>query len=557
MPTRSSTTIAGAVLAGAMLIVAGCTRAPTCAGAGCGTAVIAEPGDVNVIFPPLTQSSTEIAVSDLIFLKLADIGPSLNTVGDSGFVPRLADRWHFADSLTLVFHLNPKAVWEDGAPVTAQDVAFTFDVYRDTTLNVWSRPLLNGIASVTARDSADVAFRFTHRYPQQFYDATYQMRILPKHLLDTIPRARLSDAPFLRRPVGDGPYHLVRWVPGQTIDLAATPNFFLGRPGLARLIWRMTPDYNTALTQLVTGTADILELVLGPERIAQAQKAPDVQLVPYPSNAYTYLVFNLRDPHHLDRPNPLFHNRALRQAITLGIDRHAIIQALLGGQGQIPTGPTAPMVAIWNDSLQQLPFDSARARRMLDSLGWHGTKGGGIRERSGRRLAFDLEVPSSSSVRRQAAVIVQNQLRALGVAVRIRVVEFNTMVAHGNAGTFDVIFGGVSGIDPRPSAMLQYWGTASIGGDNYGGYSDPRFDSLVAAASAATDRAVVRRLWNEAIATINNDAPAVWMFTPAMFAGVNRRFEHVRIPPEQWTALLWQWTVPPDKMIERDRIGVP
>src|SRR5438105_2997323 len=156
------------------------------------TAIIVTTADADVLLPPVVQTIVGAAVSDQIFLKLADIGLGLNTVGDSGFVPRLARSWKFEDPLTLAFTLDPRARWQDGVPVTAADVAFTFDVYRDTLVPAHARPLLDRIASVTARDERTAVFRFRHAYAEQFYDATHQMRILPRHLLDTIPRARLA-----------------------------------------------------------------------------------------------------------------------------------------------------------------------------------------------------------------------------------------------------------------------------------------------------------------------------------------------------------------------------
>lgn len=534
-------------------VLAGCRAAPSCPAGSCGTAVIGVTGDANTLFPPLSDNSISNAVVGQIFLPLAALGLSMNTEGDSGFIPKLADRWHFEDSLTLVFHINPRARWQDGVPVTAQDVAFTFDIDTDTLVNAPSRPLLSGIASVTARDSADVVFKFTHVYGEQFYDAAHEMSILPKHLLDTIPRDRLSTSAFTRHPIGDGPYKFVSWTPNESIELAADTTFFLGRPGIARLIWRVTPDMGTLLTQLKSGELDVIELLIGPDQIAQAKTAPGIRLIQYPGNMYGYLAFNFRDPTHLNRPNPLFANRALRQALTYGIDRHAILEAILGSHGEVPCGPTAPMVWIWNDSIVQLPFDSARARHMLDSLGW-APGPDGIRHRDGHALAFTLSYPTSSAPRRHAAIIIQAQLKALGVAVTLLPLEFNTFGDRAAAGRFDAMIGTWQ-IDPAPSAMRQFWTTASIGGSNFGAYSDTLFDSLVARAATVRSRSAARRLWDEALRRINDDAPAVWLFAPMPVAAVSDRFENVTIRPDDWSATLWTWRIAPDRALPRDRLG--
>lgn len=540
-------------IAATILALAGCRAAPPCPSGSCGTAVIGVAGDANSLFPPLAGNDVSMAVDAQMFLPLASMGLGMNTAGDSGFVPKLADRWHFEDSATLVFHIDPRAHWQDGVPVTAQDVAYTFDINTDTVVNAPARPLLSSIASVTARDSADVVFKFTHAYSEQFYDATHLMDVLPKHLLDTIPRDRLAASYFASHPVGDGPYKFVSWKSGESIELAADTTFYLGRPGIARLIWRITPDITTQLTQLRTGELDIIAVLVGPDQVGEAQKAPHIRLVEYPSSAYIFLAFNLRDPAHLSRPHPILGSRALRQALTYGIDRHAIARALVGNLGQIARGPTSPMVWIWSDTLTQFPYDTARARHMLDSLGWRvGPEG--VRRKDGRKLSFGLLFPTSSAPRMHAAVIIQAELKAIGVDVQLHPTELNTVGSRAAAGQFDAMLGGWL-IDPVPSAMRQFWTTAAIGGDNFGGYSDPRFDSLVAAASAARTQAAARPLWDEAMRVINDDVPAVWLYTPTMVAAVSDRFENVTIRPDNWAVTLWTWRIAPDRALPRDRLG--
>src|SRR6266576_915001 len=115
--------------------------------------------------------------------KLIDVGMSTNTVGDEDFQPLLAQKWEWDGPLTLVFHLDPRARWQDGQRVTAADVEFTFDAYTDSAVGSPYRPKLHRIASVTQRDSLTTVFRFKEKYPEMFYDAVYHMRILPAHLL--------------------------------------------------------------------------------------------------------------------------------------------------------------------------------------------------------------------------------------------------------------------------------------------------------------------------------------------------------------------------------------
>lgn len=496
--------------------------------------VIATTGDADVLLPPVTTLTTGINVSDLLFCRLAELKLGLNTVDDSGYRPVLARSWAHPDSLTIVFHLDPRARWQDGVPVTAADVVYTFGVYRDSSVNSSLAPFLAPIRSVTALDSLTVAFRFARWYPDQLYDATYHMRILPKHLLDTIPLARLASAPFGRAPVGDGPYRFVRWDPGADLVLAADTTWFLGRPGIGRLVWRITPELATAVSQLLAGEADAMEIIPSRGQIERVEKARGVRLVPYPSPFYGAIVFNLR--------RAPFADRALRRALAMGLDRRTIVRSVFGDYADVAVGATSPMQWIWSDSIRQLPFDTAAAARVLDGLGWRAPRAGAPRRRGGAPLRFTLLVPTSSQVRQQAAVIVQDEWRRLGVDMRIEPVEFTVMEQRTLAGDFDAAFVSRT-IDPSPSSLLQWWSPGAA--SNIGGYADSTFERLAARAGRASTRAAAGPLWRRALERLNDDAPAVFLFSPRNNAAMRDAVQNVTIRPDSWLATVTAWRVAP------------
>lgn len=520
------------------LALAACAERPSPSAAAVrrNTMVIVTTGDADVLLPPVTSVTTGINVSDLIFCRLAELKLGLNTVDDSGYRPVLARSWDHPDSLTIVFHLDPRARWQDGAPVTAADVAYTFRVYTDTAVNSPLAPFLGQIASVTARDSLTAVFRFRRWYPDQLYDATYQMRILPRHLLDTIPDARLATSAFARAPVGggDGPYRFVSWEPGAQITLAADTSWFLGRPGIARLIWRVTPELTTAVSQLLAGEADAMELIPSRAQLERAQASTRVRLVPYPSPFYAAVVFNLR--------RPLFQSRDLRRALAMAVDRTVVVRSVFGPWADVAVGATSPMQWIWSDSLRQLPYDPAAAGRALDALGWRRAAPGGTRRKNGTPLAFTLLVPTSSPPRQQAAVIMQAELRRIGVAMRIEPLEFTVMDGRSQAGDFDAVFVSRT-IDPSPSSLLQFWSAGAA--SNVGGYDDPAFQALTAAAARARTRAAAAPLWRQALERLNTDAAAIFLFSPRNEAAIAGRFRDVTIRPDSWIATLPSWRVAP------------
>jgi peptide/nickel transport system substrate-binding protein len=496
--------------------------------------------------PPSTEDIVARDIGEQLFLKLADVGMSLNTVGDEDFQPLLAERWEWDRPLVLVFHIDPRARWHDGQRVTAADVEFTFSAYTDSLVASPFRAQLRRIANVTQRDSLTAVFRFCERYPEMFYDAVYHMRILPAHILRSVPREQWKTAPFGRQPVGDGPYKFVRWQAGQSIELVADSTFYLGRPGIRRLIWRFTPNVQVAVTQLIADQADVREQLVNPENIERTRAAQQLTLYPYRGNTYGYLAFNLQ--------NPIFADREVRRALAMAVDRASLAKSALGDVGKVPPGPMSSLQWIWDPETRQLPFDTAQAGRTLSARGWRDHDNDGIRDKNGQALAFRILVPTTSALRRQYARLIQEQLRRVGVQVDIDEVEPSVVGQRSTGGNFDAVILARSN-DPSPSSGIpQTWTSAGIGGSNYGHYANPEFDRLVDRATSAASREQAQRSWRQALEIINADAPAIFLFSIENMAAVHSRVQNVEIRPDSWAALLRTWRIPADRLIDRDRV---
>ena len=518
-------------------ILLGCKPGGGCSGEYCGTLVIAAPGEPDILLPPLTQAAIGRDVGDQLFLKLADVGMSVNTVEDADFTPQLAQRWEWQDPLTLTFHLDPRARWHDGERVTASDVAFTFESYTDSSLHSRIRPLLREIASVRAHDSLTVVFQFRSHYAEMFYDAVYHMRILPAHVLRLVPRSGWHDAPFGRQPVGSGPYRFVSWKAGESVELAADSTFFLGRPHLRRLIWRFTPNLQVAVTQVIAGEADAIEVLGPPDNIQRARGSAGLTTYAYPGAVYGYVAFNLRANGDSTVPHPVFGNRLTRQAIVMALDRKAMLTNVWGDLAEVPPGPVPRMWWIWDEAPPAVPYDSAQAARLL----------------SRGAVSFRLLVPTTSGLRRQYARLIQEQLRKVRVDVQIDEVDMSVMQERSGTGHFDAVIQAWT-TGPSPVAgTLQSWTRQGFGGTNLGRYDNPKVDRLIQTASQAGNRADAARAWRRALELLSADAPAAFLYAPDNVAAINRRVQDVAIRPDSWLALVRTWRIPAQQLTDRDR----
>ncbi|HET7457444.1 MAG TPA: ABC transporter substrate-binding protein [Gemmatimonadaceae bacterium] len=551
-------TIASLAVAAAFVVGCGGGRGDAKGGAATGgTVVIASSADADALLPPIIAGLQGKQVSDFLYDHLADIGPSLNTAGDRDFTPHLADRWQWApDSMSIAFHLDPRARWHDGVPVRANDVRFTYQLYVNPLVGSPAAPNVENIDSVSVRDSLTAVVWYKRRSPEQFFDAAYQLAVVPEHILGKIPPADLRTSEAARSPIGNGPFRLVRWTPGATIEVVADTTYYRGRPKIDRVIWTITPDFTTAATKLLTGEADIFE-PLRPENVAELTRHPELRTVEYGALDYGFMAFNLRD-RKSTRPHPLFGDRALRRALTMAVDRRAIVKNVFDTLGAVALGPYTRAQFTTDSTIPQIGFDLEGAKRTLDSLGWRDTNGDGVRERGGRPLAFTLLTPTSSKNRMRIAVLLQEQLKAAGVKVELEQMEFNSFMQREIGRDFDAVMGGWH-IDPSPGGIRQLWGTAGSrgkDGSNYASYESGTFDAYVDSALASTDPAREKALFRHAYETIVGDAPAIWLYEPKPLIGVHSRLDLPGRRADAWWAGFSDWSVKPGQQIARDRMGL-
>jgi len=519
-----------------------------------GTLVIAAGGDPDILVPSLLSNVQAAEIVDLVYDRLANIGDSLNILNDAGFTPRLADHWTWSqDSLSIAFHIDPLAKWHDGTPVRSNDVRFTFQSTIDSTLGSGTKALIATIDSVATPDSATAVFWFHTRTPQQFYDATFQMPIIPEHIWKGVPPSAWRASEQARHPIGSGQFRFVRWIPGAAVELAADTANYRGSPKLSRVIWSIAPDFNTVVTRFLSGETDFFE-ALRRENLPEVAKHPELRLKQYRGLAYIFAQFNLRDPANHARPHPIFGNRELRRALTMATDRANLVRSVYDSLAIPALGPTVRAYPTTDPSLAQIPFDLARARQILDSLGWRDANGDGIRERNGRPLQFSLAVPNTSKARAQLAVLLQEQLRQAGVKVDVEQLDFPVLIERLRKRAFDVAIGQWN-TQPSPGSIRGTWGTAgsrASSGSNYSSYENPVFDANVDSALASFNPPARKAYFTKAYETIIQDAPAIWLAEPIPTVGYHSRLQLAPLRSDAWWAHIADWWIPSDKRIPRD-----
>jgi peptide/nickel transport system substrate-binding protein len=539
--------------------LAGCTgtdSSPAGSGDVGGTLVISIPGEVGTLVPGLVVSQADRQVTDLLYDRLADIGDDMNTIGDKGFKAQLAERWQWApDSLSIAFKLNPKARWHDGQPVRATDVQYSLGLIKDPAFGSQATPLISNVDSVSVRDSLTPVVWFKKRTPGQFYDFVYQVVIVPQHILGNTPAAQLKTADVARRGIGSGRFRLAAWQPGQRLEIIADTANYRGRAKLDRVVFVTSPDFNSAAARFFSGEADMFEQ-LRPEQIAKVQTDSQRRIMRYPSFQYAYMAFNLVDPKQPSRPHPIFGERAVRRALTMAVDRRAMLRNVFDTIGTPIHGPFPPTVSVADSGLPQIPYDTVKARALLDSAGWVPGPDG-VRVKNGRRLEFGITSPNSSAARHQYAVLLQEAFRRVGASARLDETDFATYSAKQGSHGFDTEMA-VYVTDPSPTGFKQSWSTAGIArdGSNFPSYSNPTVDALLDSSATAFDPARTKSYARRAFEIIIEDAPGIWLYQPLTVAGLHKRIRTTTPRTDGYWSGLADWWIPAGERTARDQIGL-
>ncbi len=525
-----------------------------------GTFIFAAPNDPIDVFPAFVGDATGALVADLVFDHLADIGVDLKTYGDKGFSPRLAKSWSWApDSLSITFSLDPRARWHDGKPVTASDVRYSLKLFTDPKAGSPAAPLLLNIDSVSVKDSLTPVFWFKKHTPEQFYDVAYQLYIVPEHVYGAIPLDSLRMSSAARQPVGSGPFRFVQWQPDVRLELVADTGNYHGRPHFDRVLVIPNAEPAARKTQVLTGEADYMANFPA-DQLATLDSSPVARTLYVPTLQYMFMGMNRYVPKSNLRPHPIFSDVRVRRALSMSVDRTSMLHNVFGDKGLMAYGPF-PMSLAAADSTLRLPhYDTAAAEALLDSAGWR-RGANGVRVKFGNPLHFRLLVPTTSVPRTKYAQLLQEQFRLVGVDMEIEAVDpkvFGARIqAGGKAPDFDAYVNSF-GTDPSPSGMRQNWGTAGIGpqGQNALLYSNAKFDALVDSMSSSFDTVKAKQYASRAFQQIVDDAPAIWLYDIRGIDAVHRRITPGPLRADGWWKTLDQWSIAPDKQIDRDRIGL-
>jgi len=460
--------------------------------------------------------------------------------GDGGFVARLAtevptianggariltDAAAPAGRVVATFELRGDARWQDGVPITADDVRFAFDDDRAAPPTTARRWMADRVERVDRID--DRTIRFTYRAGERWELYPLVARVLPAHVLaNAAPEKR---AQYEREPMHAGPFAVAAWIPGFGMTLSAFPRYVGGAPALGRIEVRFYADRGAVVDALRRGEVDVAgapaveaDLTRTLDRFADG---PRLQALYKAANAIEMLRFGTK--------GTVFSDLRVRQAVELALDRRALVDAIFAGRARVPRSYLVAPLWAATEALDAPRLDRDGARALLSTVGFHPGRLG-ILERGGERMTVTLHVATGSQARIDAGRRLSGDLAAIGIAA--------TVIERSPADVLDVVTRG----DFDLALVSERTDDPQLASDRYRGLVGPWFDVLLAAAAAAPDRGDKRALYVELQRLWAETLPGIPLYQELLVNIAPRGLDGIQPSPNgdplTWNASEWHFT---------------
>ena len=496
------------------------------------TIIAASIGDATTLIPIVASDSASHDICGLVYNGLIRYDKDLNIVGE------LALNWDIEEEgRVIVFNLHRNVKWHDGAPFTAEDVKFTYEKLIDPNVRT---PYSGDFFKIESLEIID-PYKIKVTYKQPFSPAlsSWGMWIMPKHILE---HEDLNKTKFGRSPIGTGPYKFVSWKSGQRIDLVANDEYFKGRPYIDRYIYKIIPDTATMFLELQAKALDTMGLTPLQYRRQTSSDSfkASYNKFKYPSFGYAYLGYNLL--------NDKFKDKTVRQALNYAVNKEALIVGVLMGLGRVCTGPFVPESWAYDKGLEPSDYDPTKAKDMLAQAGWSDTDGDGIIDKDGEIFEFTILTNQGNDLRKRAAEIIQHQLGAIGIRVKIKVVEWSVFLTEFvNKKRFEAVLMGW-GLSRDPDCFDIWHSSKTNEGEfNFISYKNPRVDNLLVQGRRVFDQEARAAIYHEIQRILYDEQPYMFLWIADSLPVVHKRFKNVSPAPAGICYNFIKWYVPKDQ----------
>lgn len=531
------------------------------------TLVIAELANFDKLISPVTQSVADARIIEAIGYSSTNAEFDCELKHTPGFY----ESWSFNEDHTVMsVALRQGVTWDDGTPVTAQDVAFTYDLIADPKV---ASPRLSYVEQMVEGkrplviDDYHLEFHFKNAYDEATMISHASFAIVQKSRLMGVDRESLRGNDYGTTPATDGPWRIESWEQGTKVVLVPNENFKGPKemqPKLKRVIVKVVPEYSTRIVELEKGSLDLVSNVQVVDADRLAESHPEIKFYRRGWRSFDYVAYNSFDPadytakkakdkEDLDwstvKSHPILGDKAVRRALSRAVNVDKLIADLLTSKktgesfARRAVSTVTPALCKWhNNDIVPIPYDPSGARAELAAAGWTDSNNDGVLDKDGRDLRFTLLTNSGNQRRNDAAIIMQANFKEIGVVMDIERVESNTLFDRLRKKDFDAALTGFgAALFPDMNSM---WHSGERYEFNHGGYANPEVDRLIEQAVKESNSDTAASLTKQAQALIYEDQPFTFLYWLDEIVALHSRFRDARIDILSTWGDLYRWWVP-------------
>jgi peptide/nickel transport system substrate-binding protein len=546
--TGAVAAVVAAVAAALGLAPAAVAQSPSPSGSGKVTFTVGILNDIDSLNPFTGIVAEAYEAWGLMYDQLTGASDK-----DFSPVPQLAEKWtESPDGKTWTYTLRENVKWSDGQPLTARDVAYTFNRIKDGTYEQTNYGnYVANITSVVAQDDRTVVMTTTGPSPIMLRLA---VPILPEHVWKNVSGEQVQSYANEQDVVGSGPFTLTERKTGQFVRFTANKDYWAGAPKVDEVVFRVFNNPDALIQAMRNGEVDFADN-LDADPWEALKKVPDVTTYPAAYTGFDEIAFNtgaaLDDGTPIGDGHPALKDVRVRRALSQAIDNQELVDRVLNGTGT----PGSTVIPPIYENLHLRPanpisFDIAAANAALDAAGY--AKGpDGVRRMpgGGQPLVFRLYARQESTTSQRTSQFVQGWLKQVGVTVNVKVIAEDNLTEQIGQGTFDMFEWGWV-VEPDPDYQLSTFtcdkrsyqeGGSTLANLSDSFYCNPAYDALYAKQATQTDPAERAETVKQMQQILYDDAPyAVTFYYDNLQAYSNRFSGFVAQPPPKG-ALLFQY----------------
>ncbi len=481
--------------------------------------IVGSPHSIN---PLLAQTSADKALTTLTYSGLYAYDDMGNLVPDlASALPQVS-----TNQRQYTITLKPHLTWQDGTPLTADDIVFTIQTVQNAAYN---SPLLRDWQNTTVKKIDDSTVEFDNPDISAPFEADFTLGILPEHLWKQVAPSDFVNSTLNLTPVGSGPFavkEISKDASGQPREYTFTSfkNYAGGRPNIDTVNIKFYPDQDSALLALHSKQIDGFGFAPF-DQDEHFDSKTDLQLQNFQTNSYQAVFFNTG----ISGNSKVLGDNVVRTALTEATDRQSLVQNIYDGQAQVAYAPFAPQQVGYDSSVSNInPLNVTAANTALDADGWLKDATTGFRSKKSMQLAFTITT-SDFALNQALANAIRTQWAAVGANVSIKTLSTTDLAtAIQNRSYEALLFSENTGFDPDP---FVFWHSSQVlnPGLNLAGYKNTAADQLITAGRNTLDPKVRQQDYAQFQKILLTDAPAVFLLRPDYIYAMRSEIQGVQI----------------------------